>query len=777
MNRQLVRIALLSAVFILHAHLCLWAQPAAIGSWREHLPYHRGLQVAVADDRVYCVTSDGFFAYQRSDGQLLRLSRISGLSDFGVSKIAYCPAVKALVAVYANTNIDLIYDDGRIVNMSDIKRKNIPGNKVVNSIHIRGDRAYLACGFGIVALNLSRREVTDTYAITSGASPDILSVASDDTALFAACDDGVYTAELNSPLISNFTGWSKILADTGSVGDFQEAVAFGGVLIVKYRRSNGDQLLAWNGLDWNTGLPSGLQTFNTRYSMRSDANHLCVTEEFGFTVYDKWFNLIRSVGTALLGQPFLRDGMLDTGGQIWLADNLKGMVLVNQAGTSWEKIAPRGPFSSRNAAMQVVDGTLWTLHGPRNRNWSNAYRYDGFSRWNGTDWITYDGYAAQTPFFQARNFFDNMSLVVDPSDKEHLFIGSAGAGMMEFRNGDTIRFHDTINSPIQAQVGNPTQYKVHGIALDNDRNLWVTNSGTPAVIKILRTNGTWKTFSLAGAVNSSANTGDMVLDASGAAWVVLFGNVGGKEGLLYYDAKGTIDNVSDDSYKVIDFASNRVRCLARDRDGTIWVGTDVGIYVFYPPSLTPQQILIRQNNTNQYLLAGEAVTAIAVDAANRKWIGTETGGLYLFSADGQEQIRHFTVAGSPLFSDNITSLAVDGRSGEVYIGTEKGLMSYRSDAIEPDPEVLGCKDLLVYPNPVTQAYTGPIAIRGLVPNGSVRITDIAGGLVYQTEAQGTQAVWNGQDLNGNPVASGVYMVMASDEAGEFGCFTKVLITR
>jgi ligand-binding sensor domain-containing protein len=370
-----------------------------------------------------------------------------------------------------------------------------------------------------------------------------------------------------------------------------------------------------------------------------------------------------------------------------------------------------------------------------------------------------------------------MSLTVDASDKEHLFIGSSGAGMLEFRNNQVVAHYDTANSTLLSQVGNPTQYKVHGLSYDREGNVWVSNAGTAAVIQVLKSDRTWKRFFFPGAVNSTAITGDMIIDDFGSVWVSAFQNLGGKEGILVFNPNNTIDNTADDKYEIVDFALNRVRCLAKDLDGTIWAGTEAGVYVFYPPSTLPQQILIKQNNTFQYLLSSEIVTAIAVDGANRKWVGTENGGLFLFSPDGQEQILHFTSSNSPLFSDNITALAIDGKSGEVYIGTDKGLLSYRSDAITPEQDVLGCKDLLVYPNPVRSEYAGPVAIRGLVPNGTVRITDIHGGLVFQTTALGTQAVWNGTNNTDKRVPTGVYVVYSTDEAGEFSCVTKVMVYR
>jgi ligand-binding sensor domain-containing protein len=192
------------------------------------------------------------------------------------------------------------------------------------------------------------------------------------------------------------------------------------------------------------------------------------------------------------------------------------------------------------------------------------------------------------------------------------------------------------NSPLQGQVGNLPQCRVHGIALDRDRNLWVSNAGVANVLKVLKNDGTWKSFSFLGAINSYSLTGDVLVDNNGFIWMTVFENTGGKEGILVFNPNFTIDNTGDDQFEIAEFGSNRVRCMAMDKEGTIWAGTEGGVYVFYPPSATPQQILIRQDNSYQYLLAAETVTAIAVDGANRKWIGTENGGLYLFTADGQK---------------------------------------------------------------------------------------------------------------------------------------------
>jgi ligand-binding sensor domain-containing protein len=227
--------------------------------------------------------------------------------------------------------------------------------------------------------------------------------------------------------------------------------------------------------------------------------------------------------------------------------------------------------------------------------------------------------------------------------------------------------------------------------------------------------------------------------------------------------------------------TNDVYAVAEDLEGQIWVGTNRGVAVFYVPdaifgsgNYDAQQILIEQDGNVQILLETEAVSSIAIDGANRKWIGTETSGVYLISADGRSQLQHFTVENSPLPSNTISSIAIEGNSGEVFIGTDRGIISYRSDATTGEAENV-CA--LVYPNPVHENYTGPIAITGLVRDSEVKITDVAGNLVYRTTSLGGQAIWPGTDLAGNRVSTGVYLVLVADRSGSTKCNTKVLVVR
>ena len=255
--------------------------------------------------------------------------------------------------------------------------------------------------------------------------------------------------------------------------------------------------------------------------------------------------------------------------------------------------------------------------------------------------------------------------------------------------------------------------------------------------------------------------------------------------MFVYNDNNTIENSADDQYKLLNanvgngnLPSLQTYSIAEDLDGEIWIGTDKGIGVFYNPSsvisggnFDAQQILIQEGDYGQYLLSEETVKCITIDGANRKWIGTEKSGIFLLSEEGTEEILHFTAENSPLFSNTIIDIAINPENGEVFIGTDKGLISYRSDATEGKSTQ---SETHVFPNPVRESYNGPIAINGLVTDANIKITDISGNLVFETTANGGQAIWNGKNKNGERASTGVYMVFSTDINGVEKTVSKIL---
>ena len=229
-----------------------------------------------------------------------------------------------------------------------------------------------------------------------------------------------------------------------------------------------------------------------------------------------------------------------------------------------------------------------------------------------------------------------------------------------------------------------------------------------------------------------------------------------------------------------------MNCITQDMDGEMWIGTDKGIKVAYniadifetSDGLTSktecQNIIYQENGIAQYLLNFENITCIMIDGGNRKWVGTERNGIYVLSASGNEQLFHFTAENSPLISNRIICMAQNGKTGEVFIGTDRGIVSYKAESTKGAEEA---GKLTVYPNPLRPHHSGTIAIKGFVADSDVRITDVAGKTVAHLKSIGGQAVWDGRNFNGEEVASGVYLIFSSAEEGSRTACGKVLIIR
>jgi len=381
---------------------------------------------------------------------------------------------------------------------------------------------------------------------------------------------------------------------------------------------------------------------------------------------------------------------------------------------------------------------------------------------------------------------DVIAVAVDPEDPKHAFVGTWDDGLIEIRDRAPVQIYNAENSALGEDVSAfQDRLYVSGLDYDKDGTLWISNAWSDEKPIVARSkDGSWHAFSPGALLNNNLLIGDILAARNGYKWIIRpRGN-----GLLVYDSGTSLEDTGDDQYKLLTNAEGNgglptadVASFAEDLDGQIWIGSGQGIAVFYTPEaifsdgdFDAQQILIEQDGNVQILLETEVVSAIVVDGANRKWVGTQTSGVYLLSPDGREQIRHFTVDNSPLPSNTINSIALDGKTGEVFIGTDRGILSYRGEAIEGADES-DCAS--VFPNPVRETYTGPIAITGLVRNSEVKITDVSGNLVYRTTSEGGQAIWTGNDMGGKRAATGVYLVFASDASGTFKCNTKVLLIK
>lgn len=749
----------------------LSAQNLAIGQWRVHLPYTKGQSVAVAGNKIYCAAEDALFSYNKEDNSIATYSKINGLSDIGTSVIRYNAQYSVLLIGYENANIDLVYGN-EIINISDIKRKNILGSKSINDVTFIGKYAYLSCGFGIVVVDLERREIKDTYYIEpNGGNMNVFGIAFDGTDLFAASDSGIYRININNPSINFYSAWTNIL-EKESGYQYNQILYFNNKIFINVHNVSNDHLKVFENNVWTT---PGISVYDTR-RLRVANDKLVLTASYDVKVYDTNLQSVISVGQSTY-PCLIKDAYLDEGGVLWIADNNKGLVKINNF--TPEFIVPDGPKSKLSADLQIVNDQLWVGHATRGRKWSSSYSGEGFSTFVGDKWTTYNRSNLTSPIVSMDTLYDFMSVAIDNRNTNHVFLGTHGTGILEMENGVVKNYYNEANSTLQSALGNPGSCETGGVLFDKDYNLWVANSSVAAPLLERKNDGTWQSFTFPGGVPSNPSTGEMIIDSYGQKWVDF-----NEQGILVYDETGTIGNTK---YKFLTtdegkghLPSNDVRSIAEDKDGQVWIGTAAGVAVFYSPAsilsdntnFDAQQILLLQDGSYQYLLATEVVTSIAVDGANYKWIGTENSGVFYMSPDGTRQIAHFTAEDSPLLSNNISCIAINQKSGEVFIGTDRGIISIRGFATEGD-EV--CKDTYVFPNPVYHDYAGAITIKGLITNSNVKITDVSGTLVYETTSLGGQAFWDGKNFKGEKAHTGVYLVFCSDSEGKNSCMTKLLL--
>lgn len=765
----------------------------AIGQWRDHLSYKKGISITQSDSLIYCATESGVFSLSKSDYSIDRLSKISGLSDVGVNTLRYNDYNQTLLIAYKNANIDLI-NGSAIYNISDIKRKLITAIKTIHNIHYRNELAYLACGFGIVVLDMNKREIIDTYLIgTNNGYINVRDITSDANFLYAATDSGVYSASLSAPNLADFNYWNK--SSGLPAGIYNSIAVLNGMLYTNLSKNlmggfppNSDTIYSFNGINWYKPIADASYDNATLEKMEVFNNELVVAFSANVDFFDINGNRTKRIHSGLDPSHSIepRQAIVETGNSktTWIADNANGITKNYDIFSGMYYFYPNGPNTSKVYSMSISNEDIWITRGDRGVTWVGTYNVAEAYKFSNENWSSVTGTSGGGTFSVPAldTMRDIVSIAIDPANKEHVYLGTLGAGLVELNNGSFANLWNETNSALQSRGdANYHWVGVFGMAYDDTGNLWITNcyANNPLVVR-KKTDSSWLSFNFSGIV-TTPTISQIIINQYNQKWMVLPRENGG---ILVFDENGTWGTGDDKKKRLFtgvgngNLPSNEITCLAEDHDGEIWVGTNKGIAVFYCPEQVfsssgceAQQILIEQDGHTQILLETEVISAIAVDGANRKWIGTYNSGVYLMSEDGTSQVQHFTVDNSPLLSNEIRSIVINPKTGEVYFGTAEGIISYRNDATEG---LTDYTDVYVFPNPVQPGYEGPIAITGLMENVDIKITDISGSLVYQTKALGGQAIWYGKNFKGENAHSGVYMVFCSNDDGSKTYIAKIL---
>ena len=397
-----------------------------------------------------------------------------------------------------------------------------------------------------------------------------------------------------------------------------------------------------------------------------------------------------------------------------------------------------------------------------------------------------------------KNAYINVTdIVQDPNDAEHHWLGTMRSGIYEFQNYKLKNHYTYDNSPLTSILPDNKNagifVRVTALAFDANSNLWMMNNECDVIVRILKKDGTWAELPYA-ELSGNTTFDRIIFDQRGWMWSNSRRDANGTRaaGILVMNTNGTLDNTADDHYKFITSFQNQdgvaynptyVYCIQETLEGTLWIGTNLGLFVCEDPTAIfndnahLSQLKVPRNDGSglaDYLMNGVSVKCITLDGGNRKWIGTVDDGVYLLSADGMETIEHFTSTNSPLISNEINDIAINGQTGEVFIATTKGLCSFKGDATAPASSMSN-SSLKVYPNPVRPDYHGKVHITGLMMNSNVKIVSAAGKLVAEGTSVGGEFSWDGCMQSGRRVTSGIYYALCTDEEGNKGACAKILI--
>ena len=746
---------------------------SAVGSWRSHLAYHNATQCVTVGDKVYVVSDGSLYSYSPEDEFVENYDKANILSDQGIRHIAADESSGTLVIIYDNANIDLIASDGTLTNITDYANK-VTLDPTVNDLRIIGNNAYLATNFGLTVLNVARQEFGGTYMLgkTTYSCVELHGI------IYAATAEGIYSGNTKNNL-QDISNWQKLNNEV-----YTQLTTFNGALIAlkakesvyRINPTNGNSVLLRKG---------PFHFMHTTEDKLFVGNHINI---FEYETLDK--------ATLLTIEDNVKYLTTD-GTTYWAACGTEGLngyrydkenKRVERVVT---KVIPNSPRRNHCQYLNFVNDERLLIAGGC-LNYFDETFFDGtLMMYEDGTWTTFqeEGIAEQTGVH-----YKNMtSIVQDPKDENHHYASSFGQGIYEFRDMKLVAHYTDQNSELETALPGTTRYtRISRLQYDKEGNLWISNAdgagNVKSPLKIMRPDGTMKSLYYK-ELEALPTVTEVLFDSRGWVWVV---SMRYDVRLFCIDTNGTLENTADDRVRTFnekftyqDGQSTEVYYIidiAEDLNGDLWVMTDKGPYVLYNTSKAFDEKyhftkikVPRNDGTNyaDYLLDGVYTTCMTIDDANRKWIGTLNNGLYLITGDGLETVHHFTKDNSPLPSNTIESLALQHSSGELYIGTDRGLISYTTDATQGEAEYDEEK-VYAYPNPVTPDYDGLITIVGLKANTHVKITNTAGRLVAEGTSLGGSFTWDGKTPYGQRVATGIYYVLGCDEEGNEGVVKKIL---
>ena len=737
-------------------------------SWEGYFSFNEIKDISESSTTVFTASENALFSKSAASNAAKTITTVDGLSGQTISAVYHSETFKKTIIGYENGLMIIINEtDGSIIKKVDIINKQLSASlKKINHLMEHNGLLYVSCDFGIVQFNLTTSQFGDTYFIgDNGAEISVKQTTFFNGFIFAATSSGIRRADITNPNLIDFSQWTVI-----NTGNWASVATLDTELLAINSAGNIHR--------YNSNTFVGfLQLPQPSVDMRAINHNLFVTTSTSVYVYNSQMVLTREIVNTQLPDINLTFSCTSAVGNIiYIGTKEKGLFSGALSGIgTLENITPAGPSRNNIFSLDVTPNVLWAVYGDYDIYY-NPYDLDsyGISKLNNLKWLN-------IPYSEVYDAKSITRIIVNPSNEKQVYASSFFSGLLRIEEDIPNFLYNEKNSGLETLTYEGPNYidvRINGAAFDRTGNLWVTNSRIKNGLKVLKTDGQWQSYATNTILSNAESTSyaNIVIDKNNTKWIST-----NNEGVIGF-------NESSNTFKKMTFGTDAgnlpiadVRSVAIDTKNQLWIGTTKGLRVLSnvgnfqtETQLKANPIIIMEDNLAQELMYEQFITSIVVDGANNKWIGTADSGIFMVSPNGQETKYHFTINNSPLPSNTVNDIKINSASGEVFIATNKGMISFKGIATGANENL---NNVYVYPNPVRPTYSGTVKVAGLIDKANIKITDIEGNLVYETTSEGGTIEWDTTAFGKYKVASGVYMVFISAQDGGETKVKKVMIIR
>ncbi len=732
--------------------------------WESMYSYYNTTIGIVYNETLIVAAESALFKYDPNLNKTVTINTVDGLSGDNFSALAVYD--NSIIAGFENGMIAKIDIDTKKIDLDNSIDRNTsvnPDKKQINQLYPHQNAVYLATGFGIVELNPTTMEFGDTYYFGPlGARIRVNQVVVFEDYIYAATPQGVYRTLLSDTNKLEFFNWEQHAVGNWIALWMQDNMLYGAR----------DEANAVSFFQLHDSVTEKKRFSGKAKHIAPHENGIVITTSNRLYDVDKAFETTQTIADIDGVKPNTFTFGVYANNELWIGTSSEG--LIRHTAYEGDKfVSPKGPLRDNIFDIESLANELWISHGDYSLFY-NPYPLEkyGLSHYYNERWDN----ISNKSLFDVESF---VRVVAHPSMVGTLYACSYHRGIVPLEDNTPLELWNQTNSGLESLsfVGpNYVSIRVRDAIVDDGGNLWSITGFVQKGLKKRNPSGQWTSYDLSEVVlNYTKESGYSNMELYEDK-IIFFGGI--NSGLIGVDITQSPPQMKRLMGGEFGLPSDDVRSIRLDKDNRLWVGTRDGIAVLYAPNqfFEPESqlrtIVVEDDGNLRELLSGQLITDIEVDGNNQKWVSTANSGVFLLNSSGTEILQHFTKENSPLPNSSVKTIGIDNANGKVYLGTSNGMVVFQGDAYAESEKL---SEVSVFPNPVRPNYTGNLVVRGLQQDARVKITDIAGNLVYDITSKGGSISWDLRSFSRQRVRSGVYLIFVSSKDGLDSAVKKVMI--